>query len=176
VTLLAFAIAPIAGKLSAHVPVRLLLAGGLVLVAAGMLLMRGLHTDSTWTALLAGFILLGAGIGMVNPPLASTAIGVVDPRRAGMASGVNNTFRQVGIATGIAGFGAIFQHRFQSEVATLHPSPAVIQAGRDGFTHAFVVGLNELFLIAAIVALAGAVCAFALVRRRDFAQNEPANS
>jgi hypothetical protein len=47
---------------------------------------------------------------MVNPPLASTAIGVVHYSRSGMASGINNTFRQVGIATGIAGLGAVFQH------------------------------------------------------------------
>jgi EmrB/QacA subfamily drug resistance transporter len=174
VTLLSFTVAPIAGKLSAHMPVRVLLAGGLLLVAGGMLLMRGLHTESTWTALLAGFILLGAGIGMVNPPLASTAIGVVDPRRAGMASGVNNTFRQVGIATGIAAFGALFQHRIQSE---LHVSSgglrAIIAGHGEAARHAFVVGLNELFLVAAIVAFVGAVLAFALVRRRDFAQ-EPA--
>jgi len=174
VTLLAFAVAPIAGKLSAHMPVRVLLAGGLLLVTGGMLLMRGLHTESTWTSLLAGFILLGAGIGMVNPPLASTAIGVVGPRRAGMASGVNNTFRQVGIATGIAAFGAIFQHRVQSE---LHVSSgglrAIIAGHGEAARHAFVVGLNELFLIAAIVAFVGAALAFALVRRRDFAQ-EPA--
>ena len=52
----------------------------------------------------------GVGIGLVNPPLASTAIGVVPHSRSGMASGINNTFRQVGIATGIAGLGAIFQH------------------------------------------------------------------
>ncbi|MDX6488903.1 MAG: hypothetical protein QOK13_1518 [Gaiellaceae bacterium] len=174
VTLLSFAVAPIAGKLSAQMPVRVLLAGGLLLVAGGMLLMRGLHTESTWTALLAGFILLGAGIGMVNPPLASTAIGVVDPRRAGMASGVNNTFRQVGIATGIAAFGAIFQHRIQSELHVSSGGLRAIIAGQgEAARHAFVVGLNELFLIAAIVAFVGAVLAFALVRRRDFAQ-EPA--
>ena len=169
VTLLAFAIAPISGKLSAQMPVRLLLAGGLVLVAAGMLLMHGLQTGSTWTALLAGFVFLGAGIGMVNPPLASTAIGVVDPRRAGMASGVNNTFRQVGIATGIAAFGAIFQHRVQSEA---HGSVrAVVAAHNEAARHAFVVGLNELFVISAIVALVGAALAVYLVRRRDFAQD-----
>jgi hypothetical protein len=47
---------------------------------------------------------------MINPPLASTAIGVVPQERSGMASGINSTFRQVGIATGIAGLGAVFQH------------------------------------------------------------------
>ena len=46
---------------------------------------------------------------MVNPALATAAVGVVEPARAGMASGINSTFRQVGIATGIAAWGAIFQ-------------------------------------------------------------------
>ncbi len=50
---------------------------------------------------------------MVNPPLATTAVGVVPVQRAGMAAGVNNTFRQVGIATGIAGLGAIFQSYYR---------------------------------------------------------------
>ena len=52
---------------------------------------------------------------MINPPLASTAIGVVHYSRSGMASGINNTFRQVGIATGIAGLGAVFQHQVTSK-------------------------------------------------------------
>ena len=47
---------------------------------------------------------------LVNPPLASAAIGVVPHERSGMASGINSTFRQVGVATGIAGLGAVFQH------------------------------------------------------------------
>ena len=48
---------------------------------------------------------------MINPPLASTAVGVVPVARAGMASGVNSTFRQVGIATGIAALGSIFSQQ-----------------------------------------------------------------
>ncbi len=110
VTLLSFAVAPVAGKLSVRVPVRLLLGSGLVLAGVGLLAMTTVSASSSWTVLVPGFLLGGAGIGMVNPPLASTAIGVVPPERSGMASGINSTFRQVGIATGIAGLGAIFQH------------------------------------------------------------------
>jgi hypothetical protein len=55
-------------------------------------------------------IVSGVGAGLVNVPLASTAVAVVEPARAGMASGVNSTFRQVGVATGIAVLGAIFSH------------------------------------------------------------------
>lgn len=110
ITLLSFIVAPVAGRLSVRVPVRFLLGGGLLLVSGGLLAMTAVSPNSGWTALIPGFILGGAGIGMINPPLASTAIGVVHYSRSGMASGINSTFRQVGIATGIAGLGAIFEH------------------------------------------------------------------
>jgi EmrB/QacA subfamily drug resistance transporter len=109
-TLLSFAVAPVAGKLSVRVPVRLLLGSGLLLIGIGLIAMTAVDASSHWTILIPGFILAGAGVGLVNPPLASTAIGVVPHERSGMASGINSTFRQVGIATGIAGLGAIFQH------------------------------------------------------------------
>ena len=83
------------------------------------------HASSGWTVLLPGFIVAGIGIGTVNPVLASSAISVVPPERSGMASGANNTFRQVGIATGIAGLGTVFQtqiqHRTLAALATTPP-------------------------------------------------------
>jgi EmrB/QacA subfamily drug resistance transporter len=110
ITLLSFFVAPFAGRLSVRVPVRLLLGVGLLLVSGGLLSMTAISSSSGWTTLIPGFLLAGAGIGMINPPLASTAVGVVHHTRSGMASGINNTFRQVGIATGVAGLGAVFQH------------------------------------------------------------------
>ncbi len=125
VTLLSFAVAPIAGRLTVKVPIRALLGTGLLLVGAGLIAMTAIDATSGWTTLIPGFLLSGAGIGMVNPPLASTAIGVVPPERAGMASGINSTFRQVGIATGIAGLGAIFQHQ------VIEHTTRALQAGGD---------------------------------------------
>jgi EmrB/QacA subfamily drug resistance transporter len=113
-TLLSFAVAPIAGRLTVRVPVRLLLGTGLALVGAGLYCMTAVDAGSGWTTLIPGFVLTGVGVGLVNPPLASAAIGVVPPARSGMASGINSTSRQVGIATGIAGLGAIFQHNVTS--------------------------------------------------------------
>src|ERR1700685_1156482 len=98
----------IAGRLSEKVPTRWLIGPGLLLVGIGLLVMTGISGTSDWTHLIPGFIVAGLGGGLVNPPLASTAIGVVPPDKAGMASGVNTTFRQVGIATGIAALGSIF--------------------------------------------------------------------
>jgi EmrB/QacA subfamily drug resistance transporter len=200
ITLLSFAVAPVAGKLTVRVPVRLLLGTGLVLAGAGLLAMTGLDAGSTWTALIPGFVLGGIGIGMINPPLASTAIGVVPHERSGMASGINSTFRQVGIATGIAGLGAVFQHdvarkttaalapsgQLQAVTRAAHgqlstllqsggvshlartlPGPArgaLLHSYRTGFTGAF----TSIAIIAGVLALAGGLLAYALVRGRDF--------
>jgi EmrB/QacA subfamily drug resistance transporter len=114
-TFLAFIVAPIAGKLTVRIHARYMLGGGLLLIAGGCLAMGFTHADSTWTVLLPGFILAGVGIGVINPVLASSAISVVPPQRSGMASGANSTFRQVGIATGIAGLGSVFQSQIQTK-------------------------------------------------------------
>ena len=121
ITVMAFVVAPFAGKLTVRVKSRYLLGTGLLLVTAGMLLMATTRADSGWAQLLPGYIVAGAGIGMVNPVLASASVAVVPFQRSGMASGTNSTFRQVGIATGIAALGAVFasqiQHKTQAALA-----------------------------------------------------------
>jgi len=108
-TLLAFAVAPLSGRLLVRVQSRYLLGVGMLFITGGLLAMSHTTPTSAWTVLLPGFILCGIGIGLVNPALANGAIAVVQPQHSGMASGANNTFRQVGIATGIAVLGAVFQ-------------------------------------------------------------------
>jgi EmrB/QacA subfamily drug resistance transporter len=182
-TILSFFAAAVSGNLTERVPVRYLLSIGLGCVGIGLLLMSGLDKDSGWTALLPGFLLGGLGVGLTNPAIASTAVGVVEPRRAGMASGVNSTFRQVGIATGIAGLGAIFQgtvsHRIVDALhqpdAKLPPSELLAQGNvravpppfHDAFLTGWTGALNEILVIAAVVALVGAVGSLVLVRSKD---------
>ena len=173
ITLLSFVVAPISGRLSVRMPVRILLGSGLILVSIGLLTMTAVEPSSGWTVLVPGFILAGAGIGLINPPLASTAVGVVHHTRSGMASGINNTFRQVGIATGIAGLGAVFQHQVttkttaalglsspgRSDIAATHGrlAGALVSgevadfarslpgAGRLALEHAYRVGFTGAF-------------------------------
>jgi EmrB/QacA subfamily drug resistance transporter len=143
ITLLSFFVAPLSGRLSVRVPIRLLLGCGLILVGIGLLTMTAVDANSDWTVLIPGFILAGAGIGLINPPLASTAVGVVHHSRSGMASGINNTFRQVGIATGIAGLGAIFQHdvtRDTTAALSTGPGREVLHAAHGKLTTALVSG------------------------------------
>jgi EmrB/QacA subfamily drug resistance transporter len=192
-SLVSFVVAPIAGRLSERMPVRLLLGGGLAVVGVALLLMSGIKLGAGWTTLLAGFIVGGIGIGLVNAPLASTAVSVVEPRRAGMASGINNTFRQIGIATGIAALGAIFQSRIASHLAAAGvpaslatsvsstgnlpsggPFPSSDRAHFTPIAHsAFIDGLNGILFVAAFVLFAGAILALVLVRRQDFVASAP---
>ena len=111
-----FLTAGLAGRLTGHVPTKLLIAPGFLLIGAGLVLMRGITPTDDWTHLLPGMVVAGVGCGLVNVPLASTAVGVVEPARAGMASGINSTFRQIGIATGVAALGSILASEVSSSV------------------------------------------------------------
>ena len=133
ITVLAFIVAPIAGKLTVKVQSRFLLGIGLLLITGGLLFMGTTTPTSGWAQLLPGFVLCGAGIGLVNPVLASASVAVVPVQRSGMASGANATFRQVGIATGIAGLGAIFADQIQQHtMAVLNATLAGRQVVRHG--------------------------------------------
>jgi EmrB/QacA subfamily drug resistance transporter len=165
-----------------------LLGAGLGLTALGLALMHGLTASSAWTALLPGLLLAGLGIGLANPAIANIALGVVPPERSGMASGISNTFRIGGLAVGVAGLGAIFQHRVAASLqaslgGTQGPLAKAVAAGgrrtatpfahgRPGFEEAslraFTSGMNEILAIGAVLVLIGALGAFALVRLRDF--------
>jgi EmrB/QacA subfamily drug resistance transporter len=174
ISVLSFLVAPVAGKLAERLPIRAFLGVGLGLVGIGLLLMGGIKPGDDWTTLLPGFIVAGIGIGCVNPPLATAAIGVVEPRRSGAASGINSTFRQVGIATGIAGLGALFQGRVTDKLGNANLGEAVVsgQAHTAIAQRAFIDGLNEILIVAAVVAFVGGVLAFALVRSRDLVAHQ----
>jgi EmrB/QacA subfamily drug resistance transporter len=200
ITLATLVTATAAGRMSEHMPVRWLIGPGLLLVGIGLIVMAGLSGTSSWTHLVPGFIIAGLGSGMVNPPLASTAIGVVPPQQAGMASGTNATFRQVGIATGIAALGSIFISAMQSHLGSALPPSlagsagtiaAAVRQGSVGHVLAsvpaadrgatalalrssFASGLNDLLYITAALALAGGVCAVLLIRSKDFVKRDGA--
>jgi EmrB/QacA subfamily drug resistance transporter len=168
---------------------RLLLWLGLVVTGLGLLVLVATGVHANWAVLLTGLLLAGLGIGIANPAIAQIALGVVDPARSGMASGISNTFRIGGLATGIAGLGAIFGQRVESEFHGRVPQlPAGLARGiaatgthaaagiRPGSLRdqavvaaraAFVTGMHDILVVGALVVLAGAVCVFMLVHMRD---------
>ncbi len=195
-TVLSFIASPIAGSLSHKIPIRVLLGAGLCMVGIGLFLMHGLTADSPVSDLLLGFLIAGVGIGTANPGIGQAAIAVVPVEKAGMGSGINTTFRQVGIATGVASLGAIFQSRVDSKLAEVLPNKPqglgeivssggsraaglVAPPGRHAeFVQAakvaFVSGFNEILLIGAILSFVVAGLGFFLVRSRDFVQSTEA--
>jgi EmrB/QacA subfamily drug resistance transporter len=188
-TLFAFIVPLATRNLVAKVPARVPLTIGLTLVGVGLLLMRGAKPDSEWTTLLAGFMVSGFGIGLSNPSIASTALGVVPAARSGMASGINNTMRIAGTATGIAALGAVFQTKISDEIGRLLPqapsgfADGVAASGTQAASHvppqlhdqavrvagvALTDAFNDILLIGALILFSGALAVLALVRRSDF--------
>jgi EmrB/QacA subfamily drug resistance transporter len=99
----------LAARAVTRLGVRLTLVAGLALCGAGLALLLDLSPDAGVLRLLPGLLLFGAGAGLVNPTMTVAALGTVDAAHGGMASGVNNTARQLGIAAGIAGLGTVLQ-------------------------------------------------------------------
>jgi EmrB/QacA subfamily drug resistance transporter len=192
-----FITAGAAGRLTGRVQTRWLMAPGFLLIGVGLLLMRGITPGENWTHLLPGLIVAGIGAGFVNVPLASTAVGVVEPARAGMASGINSTFRQIGIATGVAALGSILASKASNSVVThlahtplagrahalagavgngsvaqaMQAVPPQLRGVAGGAARAgFVDGLNVVLLIGGLLALAAAALTVVLIRQRDFVE------
>jgi EmrB/QacA subfamily drug resistance transporter len=196
-----FFVAAATGALLSRVPARVILSSGLALTGLGLLLAGGLDPNDGWTAMLGAFLLGGAGVGLINPVIADVAVSVVPKEQSGMASGINDTFRQVGIAIGIAAWGAIFLGRGANEVerlaagtpaatgerprqlveavsgGNLDQALASVPAGArervaDAAREGFLAGMNDILMLGGILAIAGAVVALWLIRERDIERGE----
>jgi len=192
----ALSVAPIAGAIAEKVSPRITLTFGLVLIAAGSLSMTFvLDSSSTWTAIIPGMILGGWGTGIVNPIMAAAALGVVPPSQGGIASGINNTFREVGQTAGIAVLGTLLQHSVRTDVqsslagttlggnttdiadaisggltqsvAATVPDESTRLALIDAAHVSYVAGLKEILIVAGAVALIGAISTVVLIRGED---------
>jgi EmrB/QacA subfamily drug resistance transporter len=150
-TLVLVVVAPVSGRLTNRWPLRVPLTAGLVLIGIALLLMRAVDPNSEWTVLLPGLLVGGLAIGTISPALAAAMVSVLPVERSGLASGINNTFRQLGIAMGIAGLGAIFEHQFSNALE--------VKAG-------IVAGLDSVLAVAALTAFFAALLAWPLLGRQ----------
>jgi EmrB/QacA subfamily drug resistance transporter len=147
-------IAPLAGRLSDRLGSRWLMGGGMTLVGASLLLYERVTVHSNFWTLLPAMILGGVGMAMTMSPMTSAAMGAVPVDKAGVGSGVLNSFRQVGGSLGIAVMGAIV-------ASYLHHSPRSPLAAQD-----YVNGLHAGFAVGAAITFAAAVVAVVAVRTR----------
>jgi EmrB/QacA subfamily drug resistance transporter len=173
-------VVPIATRnIAQRTPAWILAGLGLLLVSGSLLLMHGVSANSRWTTLLAGFIVSGIGIGLANPTLAASALRVVDPARSGMASGFNNTCRLAGVAIGVAGLGAVLEHRVGTSLApsghaglaqAVSSSGERVAHGQPILAHlagvAYSNGLNAALLAGCVTVFVGAISAIVLMRGR----------
>ncbi|TQS41012.1 MFS transporter [Cryptosporangium phraense] len=188
-TVASFVAAPIAAQLVHRVSPRILVGGSVLVAALGMALMTQLDGDSAWTVLIPGFVVAGIGMGVSGAVVSSVSLAAVEPTRAGMATGVVNTLRQLGVAAGVAIWGVVFQARVGDELTSqLHGSglpvdkladaagsgagaqiaravPAPLQEiVADAARAAGAAGLDRLMLIGAIATAVVGVAALVLVR------------
>lgn len=183
----AFVASMLASRLLGRVPAGALAGLGLVLAGTGAVIASiQVEPGSDWTSFLAGGVLLGMCHGLVVPSVAHAALSGAPAHQSGMASGLNNSFRLVGMAIGVAAFGAVIGRHIRSSldasldvvppgladvVATGDIDAAVAVAGPDAGAgvavaarDAFIGGFEMILLVGAAVAFAGAVAAFGLAR------------
>jgi EmrB/QacA subfamily drug resistance transporter len=148
-TIVMFFVSGATSQLGERISPRVMIGVGLALVAAGMALMTLAGPSSSWTIVLPGELVALIGTGLFNPAVVAVALGSVPGEQSGLASGVNDTFRQAGIAVGVAGLGALI------------PAGAALGGGSAAD---YVDGLHDALFAGAALAAVGAVAAAWLIR------------
>ena len=149
-TVLIFVVSGATARLGTRISPGVLVSVGLALVAAGLAALLVTDTTSSWTDLMPGVLLSSLGTGMFNPAASAIALGALPDERSGLAAGANDTFRQAGIALGIAALGAFI------------PAESVL----GGAPQEYVDGFHNALIAAAALAALGAVATAALLARR----------
>ncbi len=162
-TVLIILVAPVAGKASDRFGSRWLMATGMTLTGVSLLLYAQLDAGSSFWNVLPGLLTGGIGMAMSMSPMTAAALSAVPVDKAGVGSGILNTFRQVGGALGIAIMGAILAERSGAELAA--------GASRE---EAFMAGFTRSLYVAAAFAFAAAVVAAVLVRTHHEPARAPA--
>src|SRR6185312_5561360 len=88
-------IGPMAGKLQERFTPRQLMTTGMLMLTGGLVGLSQIQVDTSYNAIWPFYVLMGAGLALTMPTTSATAMAAVDPRKAGVASGVVNSARQV---------------------------------------------------------------------------------
>lgn len=169
--LIALVLAPLAGRWSDRLGPRPLSLAGTLLMASGFAALSRVSTTPQPghlpLAILAGMSLIGVGMGIFSVPNSSAAMGSVPPERLGLASGLQATMRNLGIASGAAAMAAIAASRFAA-----HGGGTLAASARGGATHpeAFALATRDAYLTMAVVALAAAALS---LRQTDGSRGTP---
>jgi EmrB/QacA subfamily drug resistance transporter len=149
--------------------------GGLVLIAAALIVLSQLTSGSSYWLIVAGLIPLGIGMGLAMPPATSGITSALPAAQQGVGSALNDLSREVGGAVGIAVLASVLTAGYQSHLpadaaaaktsvaVAAHLGGAVFAQAQVAFTDGMALALR----IAAGIALAAAIAIAILLRRRD---------
>jgi EmrB/QacA subfamily drug resistance transporter len=148
-TILNFLVAGATASVGQRVSPRVLIAAGLALIGAGQALLTIVAVDSSWWVFLPGLLVAMLGTGMFNPAVSQVALSSAPAEQSGLAAGVNDMFRQAGIAVGVAALGALI--------------PAGAAFG-DGSAQSYVDGMHDALWVGAVLCLSCAAATALLIR------------
>lgn len=148
-TVIMFLVSGATAGLLNRIQARTALPASLMVVGAGLALMTMTGEHSTWLAVLPGFVLACIGTGVFNPVMSGLVLAHSADSRHGLATGINDSFRQTGIAVGIAGLGALVP---AGSAFGAHPA-------------AYVSGLHHALWVACATAITGSAIAAVLLTR-----------
>jgi DHA2 family multidrug resistance protein-like MFS transporter len=167
-----------AEKIAARIGNRLVIAAGLALITAAMVVGSLTSASSGYGFVAAWITAAGIGLGFTLPPSMDVALGALTPERSGVGNGLLQAMRQVGGAIGVAVLGTVLSGAYRDELPSAAPPVAresaasgVAAAGHDpGLLHAvqsaFTHGMDVSLLVAAAIAGAGAILALFLLPGR----------
>jgi EmrB/QacA subfamily drug resistance transporter len=190
-------IGPWAGKLQERFSPRQLMTTGMLMLTGGLIGLSQIQVDTSYNAIWPFYVLMGAGLALTMPTTSATAMAAVDPRKAGVASGVVNSARQVGAAVGLAVLGAVAAtlatRQWEDDLSTLSPAlqargqaaeELVIggqgrvigriagPAAQDSALQSFVTGVQGAMWVAAALTFAAALTAFIGLRGTPSPRNQ----
>lgn len=179
--LVLMAVAPLAGQLVARLGTKTLVAIGMTIGAAGLWFLAQTTPTSGYWHVLGGLAIVAAGLSLSMVPATDSIMGSLPLGKAGVGSAMNDTTREVGGALGVAILGTVLASRYSAGIgkAFVHLPPAALVAAKSSVGGAiavgqqiggttgqalittskstFISGMNTSLLIAAVVALGGAV-------------------
>jgi len=138
-------------------------ASGMLLMVVGLVLFARLGLQASYASLLPGFMLFGAGAGLMNVPLTNAVMAATPTAQAGIASALLNASREVAGLLGITVIGAVLRTR----------QSAALRAGADP-VHAFLDGYHTGLLVTIALMAAGVLVSYLTLRPRPGISSEPA--
>jgi DHA2 family multidrug resistance protein-like MFS transporter len=182
--------ARVAGRLEPRLGAKAVVTAGLVLMAAGLFAGAATGPDTGYGYVAAWVSVAGVGLGLTMPPAMNAALGALSAERSGVGSGLIQAMRQVGSAIGVTVLGAVLNDAYRDRVDVTGLAATAADTVRDSATSgaavaggladpvlldsvhtAFTAGMDRALLVAAGVALAGAVLSVLFLPSRPAAPN-----